>query len=306
MSTREAIGRLSLIIKKVRKFSATFEEIEDFLARESELQKYTYTICKRTFQRDLNDIRSLYDIDIKFDRSRKVYYIDSEDKSQSTERILEAFDVFNALKVADRLSDYIFFENRRAKGTENLYGLLHAIQNRLQISFSYQKFWEEQPSTRQVEPYALKEFKNRWYLLSNDVVGKKLRIFALDRLTGMEISKRTFTFPTNFNVKEYFRYCFGIIQPDNQMPEQVILSFDHEQGKYIKSLPLHDSQQILVDNSEEFRIKLELYITFDFIMEILSYGSRVKVLEPAGLVEEVKTALLNAYQQYSKRLKTFQ
>jgi predicted DNA-binding transcriptional regulator YafY len=304
MSTREAIGRLSLIIKKVRKFPATFEEIEDFLTRESELQKYTYTICKRTFQRDLNDIRSLYDIDIKFDRSRKVYYIDSEDKSQSTERILEAFDVFNALKVADRLSDYILFENRRAKGTENLYGLLHAIQNRLQISFSYQKFWEEQPSTRQVEPYALKEFKNRWYLLSNDVVGKKLRIFALDRLTGLDISKRTFTFPTNFNVKEYFRYCFGIIQPDNQVPEQVILSFDPEQGKYIKSLPLHDSQQILVDNSEEFRIKLELYITFDFIMEILSYSSRAKVLEPAGLVEEVKMALLNAYQLYSGELKT--
>jgi len=304
MSTREAIGRLSLIIKKVRKFPATFEEIEDFLARESELQKYTYTICIRTFQRDLNDIRSLYDIDIKFNRSRKVYYIDSEDKSQSTERILEAFDVFNALKVADRLSDYILFENRRAKGTENLYGLLHAIQNRLQISFSYQKFWEDQPSIRQVEPYALKEFKNRWYLLSNDLVSKKLRIFALDRLTSLEISKRTFTFPTDFNVKEYFRYCFGIIQPNNQVPEQVILSFDPEQGKYIKSLPLHDSQQILVDNSEEFRIKLELYITFDFIMEILSYGSRVKVLEPVELVEEVKNAMLNAYQQYAEELKT--
>jgi predicted DNA-binding transcriptional regulator YafY len=88
------------------------------------------------------------------------------------------------------------------------------------------------------------------------------------------------------------------------VPEQVILSFDPEQGKYIKSLPLHDSQQILVDNSEEFRIKLELYITFDFIMEILSYGSRVKVLEPVELVEEVKTALLNAYQLYSGELKT--
>jgi len=135
-------------------------------------------------------------------------------------------------------------------------------------------------------------------------VSKKLRIFALDRLTSLEISKRTFTFPTDFNVKEYFRYCFGIIQPNNQVPEQVILSFDPEQGKYIKSLPLHDSQQILVDNSEEFRIKLELYITFDFIMEILSYGSRVKVLEPVELVEEVKNAMLNAYQQYAEELKT--
>jgi predicted DNA-binding transcriptional regulator YafY len=300
MSKRESISRYNLIIKKVRKYPATFDEITDYLDRESELQEYDFRISKRTFQRDLNDIRSLYDIDIIFDRSRKVYFIDSEDKSQAAERILEAFDTFNALNVADRLSDFIHFENRRAKGTENLYGLLHAIQNRLQITFSYLKFWEDQPSTRQAETYALKEFKNRWYLLSNDLVSKKLRIFALDRLTGLEISKRTFPFPTDFNVKVYFRYCFGIIQPDNQVPEQVILSFDPDQGKFIKSLPLHDSQQILIDNAEEFRIKLELYNTFDFIMEILSYGSRVKVLEPAGLAEEVKMALLNAYQQYSE------
>jgi hypothetical protein len=38
-------------------------------------------------------------------------------------------------------------------------------------------------------------------------------------------------------------------------------------------------------------------------MEILSNGSRVKVLEQVELVEEVKTALLNAYQQYSEELK---
>jgi hypothetical protein len=46
-----------------------------------------------------------------------------------------------------------------------------------------------------------------------------------------------------------------------------------------------------------------MYITFDYIMEILSNGSRVKVLEQVELVEEVKTALLNAYQQYSEELK---
>lgn len=299
MSTRETIGRLNLIIKKVRKYPATYEDIKDFLARESELQKYTFTKGKRTFHRDLEDIRSLYDIDIQFDRSRKVYYIDSEDKQQSTERILEAFDVFNALKVADRLSGYIHFEKMRAGGTENLHGLLHAIQNRKLISFSYQKFWEELPQTRQAEPLAVKEFKNRWYLLANDLDKKELRVFALDRLTNLDILKTTFTYPDHFDVQEYYKHSFGIIHATDQPVEDVVLSFTPDQGKYIKSLPMHESQQILIDNDKEFRVLMKLQITFDFVMEILSYGSDVKVIQPSHLVQEVVNTLRKALIQYS-------
>lgn len=298
MSTREAIGRLNLIIKKVRKHPASFEEIEDFLSRESELQKYRYTISKRTFQRDLNDIRSLFDIDIKFDRSKRVYYIDSEDDTQSTERILEAFDVFHALKLADRLSGYIHFENRRAGGTENLHGLLHAIQNSKLISFSYQKFWDEVPQVRQVEPLALREFKNRWYLLGNDRDKNEPRVFALDRLSNLEISKREFVYPENFSVKEYYKNSFGIIHPDGQPVEEIILSFTPDQGKYVKSLPLHESQEILADNETELRITLKIHITFDFVMEILSYGADVKVLQPSHFVQEIVTVLNMALEPY--------
>jgi predicted DNA-binding transcriptional regulator YafY len=298
MSTKEALTRLNLIIKKVRKCPATFKEIEDFLKQEGELNEETYTTSKRTFERDIQIIRELYDIEIRFNRRRKVYYIESEDKSQSTERILEAFDVFNALKVVDRLSGYIHFENRRSGGTENLHGLLHAIQNRKLISFSYQKFWDDLPQTRQAEPLAVKEFKNRWYLLANDPDKKELRVFALDRLTNLAIRKTTFTYPDHFDVQEYYKHSFGIIHPTDQPVEEVILSFTPEQGKYIKSLPLHDSQQILVDNEKELRISLRLCITFDFVMEILSYGGNVKVIQPSCLVQEIVSALNNALTLY--------
>jgi len=299
MSVREAITRLNLIIKKVRKCPATFKEIQDFLKQEGELKEATYTTCKRTFQRDIQDILDLYDIEIRCNRRTKVYYIESEDKSQSTERILEAFDVFNALKVADRLSGYIHFENRRTGGTENLHGLLHSIQNRKLISFSYQKFWDDLPQTRQAEPLAVKEFKNRWYLLANDLDKKELRVFALDRLTNLVIRKTTFTYPDHFDVQEYYKHSFGIIHPTDQPVEDVVLSFTPDQGKYIKSLPLHESQQILVDTENEFRVRLNLHITFDFVMEILSYGHDVKVIEPSHLVQEIVSTLQKAIQQYN-------
>src|SRR5690606_36986062 len=191
---------------------------------------------------------------------------DSDEQPEANERIAEAFDTFNALNLTSRLSDYIHFEKRKPRGTEHLYGLLHAIKNNLKISFFYHKFWEEEGNTRHVEPYALKEFKNRWYLLCSDTNEQEIKSFALDRMADLEISRAQFVFPKDFDINEHFRYCFGIMSPNGHQPEEVILSLTPFQGKYIKSLPLHDTQKVLVDNEQELKISLKLFITHDFIM----------------------------------------
>jgi len=298
MSKRESIARYNLIIKKLRKHPASFAEIADYLALESELQEYNFNVSKRTFQRDLDDIRSLYNIDIQFDFSRKVYFLDLDEQPDVNERILEAFDTFNALNLSDRLSNNIHFEKRRPQGTENLYGLLHAIKNQLQIKFTYQKFWEDALTKRNAEPYALKEFRNRWYILANDLKDNQVKSFALDRLTDLDITKRKFQFPNDFNINDHYKYCFGIISPNGHKPQEVILSFDPFQGKYIKSLPLHESQQILIDNEDELRVKLTLFVTHDFFMELLSYGKNLKVIEPESLIKDIKNSLQETLKQY--------
>ncbi len=298
MSKRESISRYNLIIKKLRRYPATFKEIADCLSLESEIQSYNFNISKRTFQRDLADIRTIYNIDIQYDFSRRVYFIDFDYQSEISERILEAFDTFNALNITDRLSNYIHFEKRKPQGTENLYGLLHAIKNKVQITFTHQKYWDDESTTRFVEPYALKEFKNCWYVLANDLKDNLIKSFALDRLNNLEITKKHFQFPKDFNVNEHYKYCFGIISPNDQEPQEVILSFNTLQGKYIKSLPLHESQEVLKDNEEELRIKLTIIITFDFVMELLSHGDRVKVIKPDCLIDKIKTTYKNALKQY--------
>ena len=298
MSQKEAVSRYNLIIKKLRKHPATFKEIADFLARESELESYNFIVSKRTFQRDVKDIQAIYKIDIVYDPSLRAYYIDSDDQPEASERILEAFDTFNALNLSDRLSNHIHFEKRRPQGTENLYGLLHAIKNQLQIRFTYQKYWEDELTQRVAEPYALKEFQNRWYVLANDLKDNTIKSFALDRLTNLDITKRHFQAVKNFNVIEHYKYCFGIVSPNGQEPQEINLSFYPHEGKYIKSLPLHESQEILKDNQEELLIKLKLVVTHDFIMEILSHGDNVKVIKPENLISEVKVVLKNALSQY--------
>lgn len=298
MSKKESFSRYFLIIKKLQKKPASLAEIFDYLEKESAFKDYDFTISKRTFQRDLDDIKTIFDIFIQYDFSKKVYFIEDRGRQEITDRILEAFDTFNALNLSDRLSNHIHFEKRKPQGTEHLYGLLHAIKNKVQVSFTYQKFWEEELSSRTVEPYALKESKNRWYILANDLKDKQVKTFALDRITDLEISNKRFQIPANFNVNEYFKYSFGIISPNEMKPEEIILSFDPIQGKYIKSLPLHESQLILTDNEEELIVKLNIFLTHDFLMELLSFGDSVKVIKPESLISELKTTVKNVLRLY--------
>lgn len=310
MSKRGYISRYLLILKKLKaKPYSTYEELQGYIENQFDylhMQDDTLTIgfSKRTLQRDIREIRNVFGIDIDYSKSAKGYYISqSETDNMNFQRMIEAFDMFNSLNLAQDLTPFIHLEKRRPQGTENLYGLLHAIKNRLQIKFSYQKFWEDEISQRITEPYGLKEFKSRWYIMAKDGKDGKdgnIKSFALDRLTNLEITKQKHLLPDPYNLEQSYRFCFGIISPIDEEPQDIILSFDPFQGKYIKTLPLHDTQQVLIDNDEELQIKLKLCLTHDLLMELLSFGYNMKVLQPQSLIVEIKTAHEKAFKQYQR------
>ncbi len=305
MSKRGYISRYLLIVKKLKaKPYSTYEDLQDYVENQFEylqMQDDTLNIAfsQRTLQRDIREIRNIFGIDIEYSKSNKGYFIDqSAGENMNFQRMIEAFDMFNSLNLAQDLTPFVHLEKRRPQGTDNLYGLLHAIKNHLKIKFSYQKFWEDEINERFTDPYALKEFKNRWYILAKDNKDSRVKSFALDRMSGLEITNKNFKMPANYNVEERYRYCFGIISPTDENPQEIILSFDPFQGKYIKTLPLHETQQILIDNEDELQIKLHLHITHDLIMELLSFGNNMKVIKPKSLANEIKTAHKRAFEQY--------
>jgi len=288
MAKQDYILRYLTIIKKLRKNKeATFEEIKEYLREESEIQDRSFSISNRTFQRDLNEIRTLFKIDIQFNFSSKVYYIADDQQSDLNNRMLESIDTINSLKLASDITQYMFFEKRKAKGTHHFYGLLHAIKNRIVINLTHKTYAYDEPTNRLVEPLALKESKGRWYLFAKDRNDKKFKTFGLDRVIGFEYTAFRFDYPKNLDVNEVFRNCFGVINPENSKPEEIILSFDPEHGKYIKSYPIHETQTILIDDEDELRIRLYLYITIDLIMELLSYRDTFRVISPTNLRKDL-------------------
>jgi predicted DNA-binding transcriptional regulator YafY len=300
MSKLESTKRYIFIINKLKRAKqATFEEIAEYLTKESESDGYyDFTISKRTFQRDLDEIDAIYGIEIKYDFSGKFYFIENDFNPDVNDRMVESIEVYNALKITEHLSPYLHLEKRCAQGTEHLYRLLKALQTQKQIEFSYHKYYDEDPHSHTVEPLALKESRNRWYLFAKNIDDDQVKCYALDRLSNAKILDFSFEPNPDFDITECLKYSFGIIVPCDDHPCEVILSLDPLQGKYIKSLPLHESQQIIEDTAQELRISLNIYITHDFKMELLSLGNTVKVISPTRLIKEMTATHQEALMRY--------
>lgn len=296
MAKKEQMLRLKFIEQLLRRRKhkgASYEEIYDFLERkyrEKDLEELKFT--KRTFLRDKEAMLEVFGIEIAYRRASNSYVIEGDEMDEQHEDVFDNLLLVEAYREAKGKKDIMLFEQRPPRGLHWLNGLVHAITHRRIITLDHTKFADGITQPKTLEPYALKEFRNRWYLLANERDGKTffLKTFGLDRISELQISASSFSMQP-IDVEASFEHSFGIIATSDETPEEVILSFDPEQGNYIKTLPLHHSQEIIVDDDNELRIRLTLVPTYDFEREILSHGSRVRIMAPESLRQRLKAEM---------------
>jgi predicted DNA-binding transcriptional regulator YafY len=257
----------------------------------------TFEYAIRTFERDKKDISTLFGIVIHYDRKDKAYAIDeAEIEDQSVTRMIDAFSIHHALQEGNKLSPSVFLEKRKSLGTEHIYGIIHAIQNGYILQFTYQKHWEDFSTEREVYPIAIKESQQRWYLVALDKSNGVVKTFGLDRITDLKITDTKFK-PFSYNVEKEFKHAFGV---ETYAPaEKVVLEFSKQQGNYIKTFPLHESQRIVEETEDTVVLEIFIHTTNDIIMELLKYGSDVEVLEPESLIVTIRCSIkqmANLYQ----------
>jgi predicted DNA-binding transcriptional regulator YafY len=147
------------------------------------------------------------------------------------------------------------------------------------VKFEYQKFSSDTIKLHEVEPLLLKEFRNRWYLLGVHSKNRSILTYGLERMGNLKLKEdKHFKRPAGFNPADYFKNYYGITLEKGK-PQKIILSFTPHQGMYIKTQPIHDSQQIIIDNNKELRISLFLVPNYDLFMQIRSYGADATVMK---------------------------
>ncbi|MFG6388713.1 MULTISPECIES: YafY family protein [Muribaculum] len=282
----------------------TFREISEKW-NNSSLNYNGTELSKRTFHNHRMAILTELGVDIQCTcmRENSQYYIANQDEIGKN-------DVLNWL-TDSMATEQLLLENKSIAnkiilepipgGCEWLTLLSQALRDNVRIVFQYTSFHSptKNDTNRTLEPLCLKLFKRRWYVLGQTIDSGKRLIFALDRITNLELTTERFEYPEDFSAKDFFANFYGICSDECSRPTRVILKCYREFPKYMRSLPLHHSQEEL-ENGEDFTT-FGFYMSpaYDFIQEILSHGNDIEVLAPVwlrNLVKEKAEALTALYK----------
>lgn len=220
-----------------------------------------------------------------------------ENFKNAIERINTTFEI--QLDLDDPfLVQYIQFEKGvSTTGYEWIADIFSAIRDEHTLTITYENIYKSEIKTYQVVPYLLKEYRNRWYLIGWVAEREDYLTFALDRISTLEAGTTRQRRRVDFDYQTFLKSSVGIMEGDGNAV-QVKLKFTKPYNHLVKLEPLHQSQEIVSENSTTLSVQLTVFLNPELTHRILSYGPHCKVITPAALKNEVKEKLAAALAQY--------
>lgn len=259
-------------------------------------------MSRTTFNRHKDAVEYIFGVIIECDKKDGFkYYIANksvlhEDTIQNW--MLSSITVHTAVQEGVSLQERILLENIPS-GYKYLQSILDAMKTNNCIAFTYQKYNDaEIKAYPEAEPYCLKLYKQRWYMLTK--VKQQFRIFSLDRIKQLEILDKTFQLDKEFDAKEYFNDYYGVFRDEKTPPQEVVIRALKEERPYLRDLPLHHSQKEIFTTDKYSDFSYYLSPSDDFIGEILRKKDRLYVISPIEIRERILKNIEEMGESYKK------
>jgi predicted DNA-binding transcriptional regulator YafY len=159
-----------------------------------------------------------------------------------------------------------------------------ALTERRTLRFEYRKPGERGASVRQVHPYHLMQFGNRWYLLVHDLERSAIRKFVLGRMQNVTLTEERFRVPRDFDPKKYFDRSLGVMTGEGDY--EVVIELDAWLTDVLRGRRWHPSQ-VWTELSGGSQLRMRLSCLEEIEQWVLSWGTRATVVRPQVLADRV-------------------
>jgi predicted DNA-binding transcriptional regulator YafY len=216
--------------------------------------------------------------------------------SNAISKVIEAVEVNVQFSGSKFLSGIIHTDDPPySKGSEILPKIVDAIQTHVKIKFSYQKFGENVSSLKSLAPYFVKEYKGRWYVIGESESGT-FKTYGLDRIEAFEKTTENYSIRKDFDSERYFSHSMGVTITHSS-PVRIIIEAYGKTTGYVKTMPLHSSQKILLDKGTKIRFEIKVIPTYELYSCLLGYGGDITVISP----QKVKQQLMGIIKTMEKK-----
>ena len=261
------------------------DDLTDYVSRTMSLFDDSRSeISLRTIQRDIETIGELFHICITCGPDRKYRITDRGDSADDYESMLLNFELLSSIDADTVLQKYVLSEHRRPAFSVDISDLLFAIRECHPVEFDYTLVRHGGKVVhKKLKPHFLKESQQRWDRMQNVSV----------------VTDEKFVRDDSIDIPALFRESFGIWNNPSDPVEEIVLKYDKLDGAFVKTLPLHSSQEILSDNSDGLVVRLRLRITNDFVMALLARSRSVEVVSPLHLRQRLHDVYAAALERNS-------
>lgn len=246
----------------------------------------------RTLQRDFRAIEEIFGIEIEFVRGLGYHIAENSIKNSRFSELLSNYQILTSLEHSKGLHEYVIPDHRTPVINVPIGDLLLAIKDRKIIRFLYYLPLCNEERTYEVQPYFIKQSQGKWYLLA--VENEDVRSFELGRFRSFSVLTQTFERNDNHFQKDQFSDSFGIWDDKNLPIEHIILSVSQQEWRFMKTYPIHHTQTLIEETPKLVTISIDVRITHDLMMDLLSRAHSLRIIEPAPLKEEYKKILSTA------------
>ena len=178
--------------------------------------------------------------------------------------------------------------------------LQKALQQQYRIRLKYAKKGRDEVDGYEVDPYTLVFHKGGMYLLGNAHNRSGMRLFALERIRGVEVTRQRFEIPDSYQPEAHFSSAFGLV---SDTPMKVRVRFSSEIAHAVKDRIWMAGQKISADSEGRVTVEFEAAGRMELVSWILSYGMHAEVLGPPELRKDVRRHVKEMRQQYRNKEK---
>lgn len=192
-------------------------------------------------------------------------------------------------------------KNENLKGLEHLNGLYQSILKRIVIEVNYQSFKSKNSQSFIINPYLLKEFNNRWFLVGYNYRVKLIQTLALDRISSFKtMAHLKFYEKKDFDADQYYKDIIGVTVNEGLLPRQIRFWVSKPNAPYVVTKPFHSSQVIESENENGTIFSIKVIPNFELERMILGFGADIEVLSPPSLREKIAEIIHNADENYKE------
>ena len=258
----------------------------------------------RTFHEHRKGIEEMFGVIIECDKSRGyTYYIKNPEvlkQNPYAELLLRKYSVPQDFITFNMMCDRILLEEI-PHGTAYFDSIVESMRCNTELIIDYQRY-EGRRETLTMQPYSMKVYNRRWYVLGYIKEKESIRHLALERILDLQTTSKQFEFPKNFNPRKYYENVVGIYFNDELPVVNLKIRVYGVQMEYIRMLPLHKSQSEGKSRYGEFaEFTYRVCLTPDLKSKILEMGPNVEVLEPIDYREEILSEIKASMNRYLQK-----